>query len=224
MTSSSNQSPDALIESFPTPPLQIVQGEPTYPQLAEILKSLKANAASIPSNQGGGSNGYLGIVVSSAVYSTIAPGSPFHTPTIPTQHPTIPRASTDTAISTIVRRHSKKVREWKEYNNIQRALKKQLANSIKKIYLDAHHGNNVGYENVSIHVLIQYLLDEFGDIPPIGANAKRLDQDWDPNQPIQTLYSRIKEIQAYAQAGNRTFTDHQLVDAVCTIIYKTGVY
>jgi hypothetical protein len=122
--------------------------------------------------------------------------------------------------------NSEKVRKWKEYNNIQRALKKQLASSIEKIYLDAHHDDNVGYENVSIHVLIQYLFDEFGDITPINlrANAKRLDKDWDLNQPIQTLYSRIKEIQAYAQAGNRTFTFHQLVDAAYTIIYKRGVY
>ena len=226
MTSNSIQSPDALIESFPTPSLPVVQGEPTYPQLADILKVLKANAASIPSSQGGGTNGYLGIVVSTAVYSTTAPGEPFIIPTAPTQHPTIPRNSTEAATSTIVRRHVEKVREWKEYNNIQRALKKQLATAIEHIYLDAHYDDNVGYENVSIHVLIQYLFDEFGDITPIDlrANAKRLDEEWDPNQPIQTLYSRIKEIQAYAQAGNRTFTDHQLVDAAYTIVYKTGTY
>jgi uncharacterized protein YdbL (DUF1318 family) len=217
---------NALIGSFSTPSLPIVQGEPTYPQLADILKALKANAASIPSNQGGGANGYLGIVMSTAVYSTIAPGDPIITPTVPTQHPTIPRNSTDAATSTIVRRHVEKVREWKEYNNIQRALKKQLAKAIEHIYLDTPYDDNVGYENVSIHVLIQYLFDEFGDITLIDlrTNAKRLDEDWDPNQPIQTLYNRIKEIQAYTQAGNRTFTDHQLVDAAYTIIYKTGIY
>ena len=59
MTSNSIQSPDALIESFPTPSLPVVQGEPTYPQLADIMKALKANAASIPSSEGGGTNGYL---------------------------------------------------------------------------------------------------------------------------------------------------------------------
>jgi hypothetical protein len=226
MAASPLPSLDALIESFPTPSLPIVQGEPTYPQLAAILQTLKANAASIPSNAGGGANGHLGIFVLTAVYATIAPGNPFLPPTMPPQHPTIPRNSTDVATSTILRRHTEKVREWKEYNNVQRALKKQLSEAIEKIYLKAHHGDNVGYEHVSIHVLIQYLFDEYGDITPIGlrANVKRLDEDWDPNQPIQTLYSRIKEIQTYAQAGNRTFTDHQIVDATYTIIYKTGVY
>jgi hypothetical protein len=99
---SSNSIPttDALIES--------IQGEPTYHPLAAILSALKANAASIPSNKGGSTNGYHGIVVSNNVYSTIAPGNPFVPPTNPIQHPTIPCGSTDTAISTLIRRHNKK--------------------------------------------------------------------------------------------------------------------
>jgi hypothetical protein len=218
MAANSLLSPDAIIESFSTPSLPAIQGEPTYPQLAAILQALKANDTSIPSNTGGGTNGYLGIVVSTAVYATIAPGNPFLQPTIPPQHPTIARTSMDVATNTILRRHTEKVREWKEYNNVQRALKKELSDAIGKIYLEAHHDDNVGYENVSIHVLIQYTPID------LRANAKSLDEDWDPNQPIQTLYSCIKEIQTYAQAGNQTFTGHQIVDVACTIIYKTGVY
>jgi hypothetical protein len=195
MATSRLPSPDALIESFPTPSLPIVQGQSTFPQLAAILQALKANVASIPSNAGGGENGHLGIVVLTAVYVTIAPGNPFLPPTMPPQHPKTPRNSTDVATSTILRRHTEKVREWKEYNNVQRGLKKQLSEAIEKIYLEAHHDDNVGYEHVSIHVLIQYHFDEYGDITPINlqANAKRLDEDWDPNQPVQTLYSRIKK-------------------------------
>jgi hypothetical protein len=57
------------------------------------------------------------------------------------------------------------------------------------------------------------------------ANTKRLDEEWDPSQPIQALYSRIKDTQEqYAQAGNHTFTDQQIVDAAYTTIYKMGVY
>jgi hypothetical protein len=214
---------DALIESFPTPTLPSIQGKPTYHPLAAILSALKANAASIPSNKGGSNNGYLGIVVSNEVYSTIAPGDPFVPPTQPAQHPTIPRASTNAAITAIIRCHDGKIREWKEHNTVQGALKQQLATAVDKVYLEA---NNVGYENVTIQTLIQYLFDEYGDIAPLDlrANAKRLNKEWDPNQPIQTLFSRIKEIQTYAQAGKRTFTDQQIYDAAYTIICNTGIY
>jgi hypothetical protein len=86
VSSNSIPTPDALIESFPTPTLPSIQGEPAYHPLAAILSALKANTASIPSNKGGSANGYLGIIVSNDVYSTIAPGNPFVPPTNPTSN------------------------------------------------------------------------------------------------------------------------------------------
>jgi hypothetical protein len=225
-SSITNLSPDALIESFPPPTLPNIQGEPTYPQLAAILKEIKANAASVLSVQGGGSNGHLSIVVSDTVYSTIAPGTPFIKPANPAQHPTIPHTSTDGAITLIMPRHNERQRKFQECNNVQQALKNQLARAIDGIYLEAHKDNNVGYGNISIEVLLQYLFDKNGDITPVDlrADAKRLNEEWGPSQPIQALYSCIKDIQTHAQAGNRTFTDQQIVDTASTIIYKTGVY
>jgi hypothetical protein len=105
MTSSSLLLPDTLIvDSFPTPSLPIIQGElALYPQLATIPNALKADAAYVPrSNQGGGANAYLGIILPNVVYSTIAPGNSFLTPTNPTQHPMIPCNSKDAATSTII--------------------------------------------------------------------------------------------------------------------------
>jgi hypothetical protein len=133
-SSISNPSPDALIESFPTPSLPNIEGEPTYLQLAALLKEIKANAASVPHVQGGGSNGHLGIVVSNAVYSTIAPGTPFIKPTNPAQHPTISRTSTDGAITSIMRRHNdERQHEFWEYNIRERDIPSLAVNSF--------HGN-----------------------------------------------------------------------------------
>ena len=73
MASTTPPSPEALIESFPNTSPPTILGEPTYMQLAKLRNALKANAASVPSTRGGGANGYLGIVVSDAVYATIAP-------------------------------------------------------------------------------------------------------------------------------------------------------
>jgi hypothetical protein len=125
-----------------------------------------------------------------------------------------------------IRNHAESLREWREHNNLQCALKKQLTTAINKIYMLAHNDSNVMFENVTIRVLLQYLFNEYGDITPLGlrANAKRLDEEWDPNQPIQTLCNRIQTIQEYVQAGNRTFTDQQIMDAAYTIVYKTGIY
>jgi hypothetical protein len=71
---------DTLIKSFPNPSLPSIRGKSTYPQLAELLRTIKANAASIHSNHRRGANRHLGIVVSTVIYATIAPNSPFIIP------------------------------------------------------------------------------------------------------------------------------------------------
>jgi hypothetical protein len=154
----------------------IIRWPPSYPP------SRPTQPQSLASNKG--------IVV----YSTIAPATPFVPPTQQAQHPTIPRTSTDATTTAIIRRHDEKIREWNEHNTVQRALKKQLATAVDKIYLEAHYDDNVGYENISIRTLIQYLFDKYGDMTPLDlrANAKHLNEEWDPNQPIQTLFSQIK--------------------------------
>ena len=70
------QTPESFIESFPHPSLPKIIGLPTYTALSECKKALAANAASVASNRGGGANGYLGIILSPAVYATITP-TPF---------------------------------------------------------------------------------------------------------------------------------------------------
>jgi hypothetical protein len=146
---------DALIESFLTPSsIPIIQGKPTYPQLTYALNSIKADAASIPSNQGRGANRHLGSVISDVVYATVASGNPSITPNNPTQHHTIPPNSMAAAISTIIRWHKENLQEWKGYNNIQHALKKELVIAINKMYLEPHNDNKIGYKNITIHVLL----------------------------------------------------------------------
>jgi hypothetical protein len=122
-----------MIDSFPNTSLPTIQGEPTYTQLAQLRNAIKANAASIPSTRGGDTNGCLGMVVSDAVYVTIAPGTPFIKPTKPGPHvifPGGPLTAAETAV--LVRIHTESFREWREHNNLQRALKKTTHHSSRQ--------------------------------------------------------------------------------------------
>ena len=49
-----------------------VHGTPTYETLQKIKDQLKANAASVTSNLGGGANGHLGLVLTPAEYKNIS--------------------------------------------------------------------------------------------------------------------------------------------------------
>ena len=57
------QTPETHIENFPHPHVGKIEGLPTCQTLAEVLEFLAANAASVPSSQGGGNHGHLGHVI-----------------------------------------------------------------------------------------------------------------------------------------------------------------
>ena len=57
--------------------------EPTFDDLHDLFRELKANVAAVPCTLTGGANGYLGMLVSAAQYETVTPGTPFVPPPQP---------------------------------------------------------------------------------------------------------------------------------------------
>ena len=105
MTSSVPSTVD-FIGSFPIQPIKIT-GIPTYATLTLLRNELQQNAATIPSNRGGGGNGYLGTIMLGPMYETIAPGQSFTIPDYPGAQSNIAAATTAAQISKAVRLHNK---------------------------------------------------------------------------------------------------------------------
>jgi hypothetical protein len=61
------------VASFSHPILPTVQGEPDYQTIHAIRKLLQANAWAIDTHWGGGALVHLGLIVSDAAYTIIAP-------------------------------------------------------------------------------------------------------------------------------------------------------
>jgi hypothetical protein len=59
--------------SFPHPIIPTVEGEPDYQTIHTIRKFLQANSQVIDTHLGGGTLGHLGLIISFASYSIIAP-------------------------------------------------------------------------------------------------------------------------------------------------------
>jgi hypothetical protein len=103
--SSSIPSLEDFIASFLPNPVAKIEGPPTYDPLTELHNTLKANAATVASCCGGGNNGYLGLVVSAAVYATIDPTA-FTLPDNPGPQPGIPPATTAAQVGALVCTHT----------------------------------------------------------------------------------------------------------------------
>jgi hypothetical protein len=62
-----------VMASFPHPILPTVEGEPDYQSIHATRKFLQANSRAIDTHLGGCTLGHLGLIISDAVYSNIAP-------------------------------------------------------------------------------------------------------------------------------------------------------
>jgi hypothetical protein len=142
-----------VIASFPHPILPTVQGEPDYQTIHAIRKSLQANSRAIDTHFGGGTMGYLGLIVSYSSYAMIAPATDagptlWAIPTAPGRAP----ANTDgTAAQISAARHiwEEDVQTYLTYTSVQQALKKQIISVFEPIYLDVLNDNMVGFANIS---------------------------------------------------------------------------
>ena len=204
---------EAFIESFPNPVIPKIEVIPTYESIANVRSLLSANAASVASQRGGGNNGYLGIVLSDAVYTTVS-GIPWVSPQYPGAMPNIPANATAAQTGEVVRQHTEALRDWKEYTNMQSALKKQLIAAVDPIYLRAIRNRHVGFKNHSVRDILQHLLTSYGNITAIDLdkNMEAMKAPWDPSQPFEVLIDQIEEAVTYADAGNQPFTDQQILN------------
>ena len=57
--------------SFEHPTLATIHGEPNYTMLRKLKNQLMQNAASVPSELGGGANGHLGLLLSPQEYQAV---------------------------------------------------------------------------------------------------------------------------------------------------------
>jgi hypothetical protein len=62
-----------VLASFPHPILPTVEDEPDYQTVHATRKFLQANSLAIDTHLGGGTLGHLGLIISDASYSIIAP-------------------------------------------------------------------------------------------------------------------------------------------------------
>ena len=221
---SSVPSVEDITNEFPTPITKIT-GEPNYESSKYLKNQLKANAASIPTTLRGGNHGYLGLILSPAIYTTIA-ATQFVEPIYPRQHPNVPTGTSATVTSTIVCCHKENLCQWREFKNVNTTLNNQLLSALDDIYVHALKDRHVGYMNQSIHTILQHLFDNYGNITPLELedNDTKMRATWDPNSPFDCLIKQVEDGQDYADDGGQPYTAEQLLRIAYTLVCKTGLY
>jgi hypothetical protein len=217
-----------VLASFPHPILPTVEGEPDCQTIHATRKFIQANSRAIDTYLGGGTLVHLGLIISDAAYSNIAPptaGEPtvWETPNSPGRAP----ATTDgTSAQLSAARHiwEEDVQTYGTCTSVEQALKKQIIRVFETICFEILNDNIVDYDNISARDMLDHLFETYGNITAVDLeiNFEYMRRAWDPNQSVETLFKQIQDCADYLESGGVPIGPSQQINVGYAQIFATG--
>lgn len=215
---------DSILEAFPNTIPPIV-GRPTSQNLTLLKQLLFENAATIPSNIGGGNHGHLGVIMTQPRYLTMV-GNAWVPPLNPGVAPVIPDGSSGPAVIRITAQHRNEQALFRTYNNVDKALKQQIQNAVPLMYIKSLADRVLRFTNVTARQLLQHLVRTYGKLSTIqlAHNDQEFKQAYDTNEPIENLFEQIEDTSDLADEAGIPYSAAQIIANTITILTKTGCY
>jgi hypothetical protein len=202
---------------FPHAELTPIVGKPTAVDVQLLQKKVYANTRAVHCTRGGGANGYLGITMDPAVYLARA-GKAF----IPPAHPgnQLVHAANATVAQTTVANRTYDDEEVRE------AIRQQILTAVDATYHGVLADADFGYADVTISVILTHLRFTYAKLTgdDLETNRTQLATMWNPDEPIENLWLRIKHIRAVATAGQEPITDSTVIRLTLVALDQAGVY
>ena len=212
---------------FPHPELDKLPSDakPTLPQIRTLQRQINSNAMAVTSTRGGGGHGHLALVMLPGDYNAIPNTAPWIAPVHPGMQPVIPQGATGPQISAITRQYKADLEEYLTYKATEAALRKALIQAIPPIYIDILADDIFAFANVTPEQIVTHMKVTYGQITPddLAANMDTLKQPWNPNEPIESLWTRIRKCMTFAQAHD-PISDQTAVREAVHIFEQTGVF
>jgi hypothetical protein len=169
--------------------------------------------------------GVKGILMNNEEYFAIAVDL-FPVPDNPGPSASVVAGMTASIIAETTRFHREATQLYRNYHNINQAIKKFLIEAFDDAHLNALSEDIVGYANCTSLQILTHLLTYYAMIAPteLTQNYERLNMPYDPNQPIETLFQQIQDARAFAVAGGQPCGAAMIVNVSYTLVFNTGLY
>lgn len=211
--------------TFPHATLTPVSGKPTSTSIKLLTKELFTNARAIPSTRGGGAHGHLGLALDAVAYLALT-GQAFDLPAHPGPSPVHREGATRDVIAETIRLFNAVLTELTVANSVKQELKKQIIEAVDHLYLADLEDDTFGFADVSIPTMLDHLATTYGTLTRIELERNRasIATAWNLDDPIETLWSNLKEIRRISIAGNDELTDRTIIELTIAMFEKTGVF
>ena len=209
--------------AFPHETLTPIIGKPTNKNLRLLNTELVANALSVTSTRWGGESGHVGLVLNATDYLELA-GVAFDGCDHPGPlHVQVP-GQTAHQFAQLNKEYDIALRDFLLFETTRNRLRQQIIAAVDPMYLDELRQPTLGLARVSIRNMLEHLDTNYGKItgPELEANRAALLDAWSPDQPIQSLWNKHKEIREFAQAGGEPISDRVLMEQTIVLLHNVG--
>ncbi len=154
----------------------------------------------------------------------IRAGIAFTVPVHPGALPVHPAAATGAQITEANRQYDGNLAMHERYMAVQGALRKQILTAVNNLYLAALEDEDLGYI-ATPQAMLAHLNTEYGVLQPteIEANRSKLSAPWNPDDPIEDVFMRIRDAQRLALRVTEPITDGTAIRLTLIALEATGV-
>ena len=150
----------------------------------------------------------------------------FFSPFIPAHNLTIAVNATAAQITAANCAYDSELDVFRRYVQVNEAIRQQILIAVDSTYYDVLEDNTFGYADVTIIALLAHLQGNYATLSPddLELNRMRLSETWNPEEPLENLWIKVKHLRAVALAGGKPFLDSTVVRLLLSALEKTGVY
>ena len=184
-------------------------GRPTHATVTKLYSEVYANASSIDCSGGGGEHGHLGLVMSPEEYAEIQGTVAFTATAHPGEQPAYAAGANGPVIAAEDRAYDKRLSAHEKTMRVQAELKQQVIEAVEEKYLQLLKHKLHGYKLSTIRTMLEHLQSTYGEVTSAdhAANREKLTAEWNPDNDLEDLWTRIKEIQEFAGNGEEKISD-----------------
>ena len=138
-----------------------------------------------------------------------------------------PAGTTQHMARTIRNQHTERLRLFREVTGVENALKQQIIAAVEPQYLEAIRNQVTGKLAGSVYEVIRHLFHVYGQVTPqalYGQEQKVHQMVYDPQHPIDGVFTAIDDLMTFAEAAQTPYTQPQSINLAYRILNRTGLF
>lgn len=171
-----------------------IHGQPTQESLAQLRRALAGIVTAIPTGNGGGQHGHLGIIMATDEYIELsAGGEEYIEPIFPGHYPAAVSANAATRAREEAE-HKGEVKEYETHLGVSRGVKAQIEEAVDPEWLEELQDPVLGLVNVTPLQMIEHLILRGGAVDYVDIVELKTERDapWEAETHIAMYFVRVE--------------------------------